>query len=702
MKNFFGIENEDFLNNNYFKVINGIAGSAKSTNCDTILNEFLIEYGRYTSTNRAKRDAIARFGGHVDTIAGGLFNTFDGVFYSSEKEVPYDTVVIDEVLQSDPRVFDWIEHHVGKVNIIVCTDSKQMLTPSVGDVMIARFEKLISKKNCIYVNLSKSFRPRTEKTERYFTECFNADSDGFDLFEEFRKTHEPKSIYDISFNVDDIFITHTNECERFIYTVWNLYNRTDAELIPKGVIAREDKADASKYPIVPQSDVKRGVNAYLQIGTVGSPTRYQGSEVKIGRKLYYIYQVGAKVSNREWYTVATRCWDIDSIELIEVVLTKTERLTSFNGIPVLKKTIPQIEKNDEIDKLIGDRTMITDDESGTLTGYTNCRPGEYNIPGEFYYNGKRISVEHKIPKTHKMSCASLLKKDPDLSYGNYMPEFYRAYEKAQKRAELDNITEVILAPSGKSDKPKSEYEYGIDFFGSYPTILNIEKMPTSGFFFTGDDHGIFHTCVPECEEYVDFYVSSGNSSSIHDGSIVTGELVRWMQEEVGGTFFYIGSATAKRGTRIGMTVSEKYHTNKETKSDLKKTMHWGYIGRPYLQAVAYENMKPTGYVVNETQDKQLLMTTIKSMQMLNILKLRYMIYGDLIQGAVVADCLYFDTDDVNDIFNRACELLPGYEFRIFKNNEEKTVICKNYEELKSRDEIAKEKRSLRRKACKKV
>ena len=427
MINFFGIENDDFLNSSYVKVIDGIAGSAKSTNCDAILKEAGIEYGRYTSTNRLKRDAIARFGGHVDTIAGGLFNTCDGVFYSSEKEVPFDTVVIDEILQADPRVFNWIDHHVGHVNIIVCTDSNQMLAPSGADVMRTRFVNLITDRKCIYARLTKSYRPRDYETSKYFTECFDAVSDNFDLFEEYKKRHDVLHIHNIEFNVNDVFITHTNECERSVYSLWNLYNRTDAELIPKGVLARDDTADPSKYPIVSQSDVKRGINAYIQIGTVGSPTRYQGSEVKCKQNLYFIFQTGARVSNREWYTVVTRCWSVSSIKLVEIELPRVDTLTltSFNGAPVLKKTTPILEKTPELDELLKDREKISAEESGDLAKLTTTRPGEYNIPGRFYYDGHLIEMTREIKKTCKTSCASLLKREPELSYSRIMPSFYR-------------------------------------------------------------------------------------------------------------------------------------------------------------------------------------------------------------------------------------------------------------------------------------
>ena len=58
--NFFGISENDMLDSNKVKVICGIAGSAKSSNIDRFFRDCSIDYGRYTSTNKLKRDARDR------------------------------------------------------------------------------------------------------------------------------------------------------------------------------------------------------------------------------------------------------------------------------------------------------------------------------------------------------------------------------------------------------------------------------------------------------------------------------------------------------------------------------------------------------------------------------------------------------------------------------------------------------------------
>ena len=100
------ISENDFFNKNLIKVFDGIAGSAKSTKCAQVLNDNGVEFLRCTATNKLKRDAARRFGGNNKTIAGGLFRTDGAIFYAEEKETDYKTILIDEILQSNSKIFD--------------------------------------------------------------------------------------------------------------------------------------------------------------------------------------------------------------------------------------------------------------------------------------------------------------------------------------------------------------------------------------------------------------------------------------------------------------------------------------------------------------------------------------------------------------------------------------------------------------------
>lgn len=128
----FSFTEQQFLDPNLVKVIYGVAGRGKSS----IINDFFqsrrISYLWTTSTNKLKRDAMERYGCNASTVCSALFTSENGQFYIDEKEPECKTIIIDEILQTSPKVLDWIRHHVGKYNIIVLTDTHQMLARETG------------------------------------------------------------------------------------------------------------------------------------------------------------------------------------------------------------------------------------------------------------------------------------------------------------------------------------------------------------------------------------------------------------------------------------------------------------------------------------------------------------------------------------------------------------------------------------------
>ena len=157
----FGIDEKDFLDKDKVKVIDSIAGAGKSTQTHMALSS--TNYLRTTATNQLKKDAEEKFDIKCKTIASGLFENEDGRFYTDTKGVDFDTVVIDEILLSSIKVFDWIYENVGKVNIIITTDSHQMLAPENEKEMLSKFKELISKDFVIYKNVMKTYRANGKK-----------------------------------------------------------------------------------------------------------------------------------------------------------------------------------------------------------------------------------------------------------------------------------------------------------------------------------------------------------------------------------------------------------------------------------------------------------------------------------------------------------------------------------------------------------
>lgn len=123
----FSFTEQQFLDPNLVKVVYGVAGRGKSSIINDFFRSHNIPYLWTTSTNKLKRDAIERYGCEASTVCSALFTSENGQFYIDEKEPECKTIIIDEILQTSPKVLEWIENHVGRYNIIVLTDMKQML-----------------------------------------------------------------------------------------------------------------------------------------------------------------------------------------------------------------------------------------------------------------------------------------------------------------------------------------------------------------------------------------------------------------------------------------------------------------------------------------------------------------------------------------------------------------------------------------------
>lgn len=128
----FSFTEEDFLNPDLVKVVYGVAGRGKSSIINNFFQSRNIEYLWTTSTNKLKRDAEERYNCKASTVCAALFNNDNGRFYLSEKDPDIHTIIIDEILQTSPKVLQWIRNHRGKYNIIVLTDIKQMLAQEDG------------------------------------------------------------------------------------------------------------------------------------------------------------------------------------------------------------------------------------------------------------------------------------------------------------------------------------------------------------------------------------------------------------------------------------------------------------------------------------------------------------------------------------------------------------------------------------------
>ena len=333
----FSFSDSDFLDATKIKVIHGVAGRGKSSIVNNFLKQNNIDFLWTTSTNKLKRDAQERYNCEAATVCSALFKNENGRFYCDEKTINKHTVIIDEILQTSIKVLDWIEHNKNIVNIIIMTDTHQMLSvDNNSSEFLRRFNELMNKP---YVLVDEGFetkRARDKETKDKIESLYKTSNDDSTEFlkDVAANRFEIIKYEDMTFNTNDVYITHLNETEEMLYRDKKLSTMffNDDELICKGSIASKPPKDLQKYPILSQLQAERMKSqAYLQLANIGSITRYQGSEVTDKQKLYYIITLDSRITNREWYTVVSRCWTLDSIVIVIANRQTKEKLKTFNN-----------------------------------------------------------------------------------------------------------------------------------------------------------------------------------------------------------------------------------------------------------------------------------------------------------------------------------------------------------------------------------
>lgn len=717
MNDCLGVVATIFFNNKKIKIFDGKGGTAKSTNVTKMFNYYKKEFGRYTSTNKLKRDALARFGGHCYTIAGGLFRTVDGVFFDSEKPPEFESVVIDEILQTDSRVLDWIDKNVGKVNIIICTDTRQMLSQNCGSAFLAKFKEFCNRPDVVYTRLDYSYRPVNERTRLLYNYCYDRVEEDIPLYSIMKKKFRNITFQQMPFNPSDTYICHTNDIEEYLYSEFHIESRYDLPLIPKGNIASKELKNPERFPILPQNKVGFKNIGYLQPENIGTVTRYQGSEVLPGNTLYYLVESFSRVENREFYTMVTRAKDMNDIVIVTCKVPRDEVLKTFNRKPVKRRETYKLPEDYKTpggvdfgeysqDKSDKRRIIIPRPVLSQIEDTIKDTP-EVHYSG-IVYGGKYITDKQPEEKTNKTTMKTLLNKEPALGC-EFMSTFIKTFERAQygRHKGADAPIDRVRGPLNLDyhsifigrDTPETSFTYGLDLYSSYPHCIKYGKMPDGRKFYPADgsesyDH--FHTDIET--GMVDFYMMwSPEYGSL--GTVATGELIKFLQSHARGVLaYYLGSSPILEDSRTGEYLIEQAYKSVEAKKALKE-IHYGYMQKPYLEPIV---SKGTGeveaYCLNPSQNYELVMCAIQSEQALRIEKIRYEIYGTLERGKQFVDCLYFNTDrDITELGDHLKTIIPDFDFRIVKNTEdkktaEKPILYRTYEPLKTRAELKKEKR----------
>lgn len=696
----FGISRADVFDLNKIKVLDGIAGSAKSSMVDSFMAANGVRYGRYTSSHKLRRDAVARYGGNVQTIAGGLFKTVDGAFFAESKSPEHLVVVIDEILQTDPRALKWCAENVGRVSIIICTDSRQMLTPHGGANMAECFKDFCKRPDVIYKELSYSFRPVDDKTRRAYDYCYtHALDDAPHTFAGWVKRHGAISGDELKeYDPSAAYICHSNSIEAALYTRWGLSSRYDIELIPKGNAAGRDGAEISrKIPILPQEAVGKTCARYYQAANLGSTTRYQGTEVQPGQKCYFICAPGARVSCREWYTALTRCKSIDSLQVVYMETYRPKELRTYDGKPV--KDLEPMRLDGSM--LVGGRPLAEYiEESGGRIPFSVYDELKKTIKdtADTHYSTDFFMVDGvgravgdpkgDVPGKKPLSTIGLFSREPDLEQ-KYMPDFWRAMEKIKDAK--GHTVDTIAAPLLTCEDPKQSelYGYACDLYSAYSYILKYGSMPDGSRLYPAENRG------PDWVRI--YYVRS--CPLLAPGCVASGVLVDFIRES-GVTVDAVCIGSCRRVSRcvVGDYLYEHVHTTQEDKAEVKG-LRYGYLSKPYL--LPLDRMMITGeataYSVDKCRLYELVMCCIKSELAVVAMKIRRAVYGDISMGRVVVDCVYFDSSEWSfDIGDAIKAAIPLFDFRLHDPMDKSRIFYQTYEALPTRAE--KRKADARRRA----
>lgn len=691
---------------NIIDIIKGMAGTSKSSSLHPLLTERYGSYERFTSTNSLRRDAMCRYPGvKCSTVAGGLFTTVKGEWYTDFRNINSKCIVIDEVLQCNmKRVIEFCEEYRGKLKIIICTDEKQMLVPHIGQHYLRLFNEFCERDYVKVTQLTRTLRTThngvedTKLTAVYNDAYANVDNLNISLYEKYKDKFPHityKELLNKGFNPDDFYITYTNEAEESLYLDFDVKNNSYLEFIPKGNIASDDNAEFGKYPIACQSQAERlHLSAYLQAKNIGTITRMQGREVPSGHKCYIIVPTYCEMSNRAFYTAITRCWSYDSIVFVDYESPKNVMLKKFMGEPIKEWSIMSTADNVPITDGIVTQDIIDKYTNGKDTDEYVWRRDRLRVKGELYFRQL-----YEKPKT-RSSAKGLIKKSPELNF-NAIDDVY------------SSIGHFFIMPHTILNKSTSDFKYQMDLCAAFHHMMAYGYLPIAG--------KVYTKYFPDKFNFFEVI----KSDILVEGSIVNAPFAQFLEEETNTELQFAFGTDYEEGCIAGKELLAKAYKSKEDKKDTKG-VHWGLFKRPYLTRlnICYETndtnisdlgikkqvFKTETHIVRDPANVyEPLICSIQSYILMVHFALRLKLFGrvSLEDGAILADAFYFNEEDkielVKDFFNNGVKG-KNYkysfddlhlDYRIFERPENiewtdkdnLKILYQSYKDLKTRNQI---------------
>lgn len=563
----FGISDKDLYDKNKLKIIDGIAGAGKSSLLVSELESHGDRFCLASFSNALKFAAADRFGCECDTICGCCF-TNTPYPRAEEKDVTdYKTVILDECILDGMACLKWAKNHVGSVNIIMLTDSHQMLAVDDSGMVLKEFQKLAKLKSTVYVQITETKRARDEKTKDMYNTLFNINSDQLFDINDAQKLFDCDVINfaDVDFDHNNAYICHSNKIEHEVYKRYDLMTRRDIPLIPKNHISRNRSVDFSKYPIVCQQvALEKRLDAFLQPACCGSVVRFQGREVDKDAQCYFLVEPSSLFTGRELYTVGTRCQSSKSIHIVIVNIEEYKGPEKIREIDVVKKVIldlpdhPKTYKHvsmNEMAKIIkqfGEPDVyystdyITNGENIIYSTWNNSRLNAFADINEDPDNYTVTMKRKKGGRTRTIK--SVTRKDSTMHF-DFMDKVY------------DILKTDVNPPRIQNPKNcnKSQFTKLCDIFAAFPTVLHYADMPAAGPIYTERSDDLFN-----------FYKYKGHV--VTNGSLIDEELANKL-----GDSEYMFSTNKQKGCQLGHYTYNECFTSVEKKKRVREDFLWGEL-----------------------------------------------------------------------------------------------------------------------------
>ena len=479
------------------------------------------------------------------------------------------------------------------------------------------------------------------------------------MFEKYKKVLPTITWEEMPWSINNVYLCHDNQAEDLLYRRFDLANNGLLEKVAKGNIANKDSYDEEKYLVLSQLQAERTkASSYFQASNVGSVVRYQGSECRDDQKCYFIVRPGSKVSNREFYTAVTRCWNIKSFVIVILEEKMKKEITEFAGVKIKMPFYYRVEGDV---KLNDDGTVPVETVIKTIKG-KDTDDVAYRSDG-LSINGKIIRT--KLPgKKSKFSSAKILRDSPELYYSR-IDDMYRAMDKVYVRK--FRSANVHAKSEGKN---KRDYEYQEDLFSAYPHFMEYAKMPVDGEVYN-----------EERTDKLNYYVVDDYTQALFPNDIiVTDNLKNFVEqnmEDANIQFTFLFSTDYSIGHKASKEILKAAYDTKESKANTKK-IHWGFFQRPYIKL---DEVNDTVRAVRHSENvyEPLFCQIISEMVYVQLV-LRKKIYGNIFKGGYMCvDAFFYDGDHTEDVKKVLDEDLKDYnlDYRIYQNDE---VIYRSYEE----------------------